>query len=346
MASDNFKDILNELKEPIPNFKNLFQLAYGAMRWRVLETALELRVFDYLDKPVSAADVARLIDSHVENCRLFLDGLAALGLLTKQVGNYRNTPLASAFLVNNRSTYLGYLLRDQGNMNQLSVENMITLVKNGPDTDKIQDSDSGYWKDMVYHYANYLRAGITQLYLKIIADQPELNSPKKMLDLGGGPGITAIALAANYPGLSAVIFEQPEVADVANELSTLYGLDSRVSVLAGDYKVDEIGEDYDFVFAGFTLNYARAELGKLFSKIRDAMVPGGIFVSVGDGLTDERTQPADYIVGMLPVSLSGQDMGFDKGEVAACMQETGFEVLRSYVLDSPTGPMDIDIAKK
>ena len=104
--------------------------------------------------------------------------------------------------------------------------------------------------------------------------------------------------------------------------------------------------DFDFVWACSTLKFARHELDALITKIFDALNPGGVFISLQDGLTHERTRP-DLMLGHLGDMLrSGRDLAFDRGEIRSSMRRCGFKAVQSRTLALPMGAMDMDIARK
>jgi len=74
--------------------------------------------------------------------------------------------------------------------------------------------------------------------------------------------------------------------------------------------------------------------------------PGGVFISCSEGLTDERTKPDNCMLSMIPMSLMGQDMCFDQGDIADSMLRVGFRSVRSSTLALDWGPMDLDIGRK
>ena len=84
----------------------------------------------------------------------------------------------------------------------------------------------------------------------------------------------------------------------------------------------------------------------MVTKIYDALSPGGIFISCADGLTHERTKPDTMVLSMIPLSLMGQGMCFDQGEIAETMLRVGFRSVRSRTLATDWGPMDLDIGRK
>jgi tRNA1(Val) A37 N6-methylase TrmN6 len=100
------------------------------------------------------------------------------------------------------------------------------------------------WMQFAASMANSERAGAAQQAARIVSELPEFPAFKKMLDLGGGPGLIGIAIVASHPGMSGVIFDQPDVVKVAQTFVREYGLEDRMEVMGGDYTTDPIGESY------------------------------------------------------------------------------------------------------
>lgn len=118
-----------------------------------------------------------------------------------------------------------------------------------------------------------------------------------------------------------------------------------MKVMSGDYTCDPFGEGYDLILASATLNFVK-DPDSFLTKIFDALNPGGVFVTLSDGLTHERTKPDLMVTGWLSMMLTGQDMDFDQGFIADSMQRAGFMSVRSHIPETPMGPMDLDIGKK
>jgi cyclopropane fatty-acyl-phospholipid synthase-like methyltransferase len=167
-----------------------------------------------------------------------------------------------------------------------------------------------------------------------------------MLDLGGGPGLHCIAIVAEHPRMHGVIFDRPSVVKVAEEFIAEYEMTDRVTILAGDYVTDSIGEGYDLIWASATLNFVRAGLKTMLEKIYHALKPGGVFVSLADGLTHERTRPEPFILACMSWMFSGHDLMFDRGEIAEAMQSVGFSSVESEIMETSMMPMELDIARK
>jgi predicted O-methyltransferase YrrM len=335
---------VKNLPEVNLSIEPLTRMLYGAVPTRLLLTGIELKVFSYLTEPRSAESLAGEIGTHRENTRLFLDALTANELLCKRDGRYWNTPLADAFLVEGQPTYLGDVFRNFTEYIRPALESMTTLVKDGQ-SPPVTFSDPSLEERETEIYANYQRAGAAQQIAAMVSKLPEFGGMKKMLDLGGGAGLIGMAIVAAHPTMTGVIFDRPEVVEFSQRFIREYELEDRVTVIGGDYSKDSIGGGYDLVWTSYTLNFYRGKLDPIVGKIHTALNPGGVYVSLAEGLTDERTRPAMMINSMV---LSGCDMMFDEGEIAQTMLRVGFRSVQSRVAEGPQphGPAIVDIARK
>ncbi len=324
----------------------LSRMLYGAIPTKLLLTAIELKVFDHLTEPIPAESLAPEIGTPPENTRMFLDALAANDLLHKQDGRYRNTPLAEAFLVEGRPTYLGEALADLAEWMRPALESLTALVKGEP-TPPAGPTDPALRDRETEIYANYQRAGRAQYAAATISRLPEFPAMTRMLDLGGGAGLIGLAIVVAHPTMTGVIFDRPETVEVTQRFIREYELEDRVTVMDGDFGKDSIGDGYDLVWTSYTLNFFRGDLDSLFRKIHASLKPGGVFASLAEGLTHERTQPTMLINSMLG-ALGGRDLMFDEGEIAQAMLRVGFRSVHSRLAEGPQphGPANLDIARK
>ena len=132
---------------------------------------------------------------------------------------------------------------------------------------------------------------------------------KKVLDLGCGSGILAIAALLLGAG-SALGCDIDEAAPrIAGENAALNGVEDRLTVLAGDATADEalraaIGGGYDIVF----LNIVADVILRLLPDIRRWLRPGGTLIVSG--------------------VIDGRD-----GEVAAALRDKGYSFVQRRMED-------------
>jgi predicted O-methyltransferase YrrM len=332
---------MKKLPEVNQNSEDLTKMLLASIRSKLLLTGIELKVFNQLSEPRSTDAVAQAIGTHPKNTEVFLDSLTAIDLLQKKNGLYRNSPITQAFLVEENPTHFGAVL--QLLHSQISLENLSQLIKEGP----LPTSEMTFSKEMfAQEYASNEQVSDAPIMVDVVSELPEFPSFRKMLDLGGGPGLIGMAVVAAHPRMKGVIFDLPPMVKAAETFIKEYGMEDRMAILGGDAFRDAIGDGYDLVLVCSSLQSYKDKLDAAVKKVYDALNPGGVFISYFIGLTQERTKPEISVLFLLSMALAGWDTGFDQGFVADSMLRVGFKSVRSRTLNTPRGPMELDIARK
>ena len=337
--------------KPFPIIKHSWGSIYRLLKMKVegtvLVTAIKCKIFDCLTEPVMAASVAGMLNLHHKNTELLLNALAGMDLLTKQNGLFANTGMSNEFLLTSSSAYLGVFfcrVHDWYGRFQ-STSQMQKLLMNGPE-ENISRVDDSNWVAYTREASAYQYCGPAQTIAGLVRSLPEFPQMRKMLDLGGGAGFYTMAIVAAHATMKGVVFDLPPIADISREFIREYEADDRVSVMAGDYTTDAIGDSYDLIIACGTLYFAKNHLNEIISKIHNALNPGGIFISVHNEVSHERTKPGGHVSDFLFNELSGMDMIFSRGTIAETIMHCGFKSARSFSIESDLGPLDIDIGRK
>ncbi|RJR41159.1 MAG: hypothetical protein C4567_09860, partial [Deltaproteobacteria bacterium] len=92
-------------------FLDLLNMARGFQAAKMLMVAVDLAVFDFLEEPRSAVEAAAWLKANGRAAGIFLNGLAALGLLVKEMDYFRNSDLASRYLVHGKEDYRGEIIK-------------------------------------------------------------------------------------------------------------------------------------------------------------------------------------------------------------------------------------------
>jgi SAM-dependent methyltransferase len=153
-------------------------------------------------------------------------------------------------------------------------------------------------------------------------------------------------MAQANENLHAVVFDLDPVLEAATEFIDAYAMGDRVSVMGGDYMTDDLGHGYDLIWASSCLSFAKNNLDPLITKIHTALNPGGYFISLHDGLTHEKTRPDTDLSGLGGLLNGGGDHRFEQGEIADAMLRCSFCSVRSRTIETPGGPLDLDVARK
>jgi len=328
-------------------FAPLMDWLLGPIRMALLHAAIEFAIPDILAETGDADEVARRLGAHVGNTRRMLDAMAAQGLVTKRRGVYANSPLAERYLQSGKDTCLADMVRRLAAMQHRNMERLCELVRSGPPELRPEEKldNPEIWRQAARSLAAYQRSGLADLASDLVAALPEAPRLRRMLDLGGGPGLVGMTIILRRPGMTGALCELPAVAEVARREAESMGLAERLSLLPGDYNTLDFGRGYDLLWASHTLYYAK-DLTAFFRKALDALNPGGVFLSLHEGLERERSWPEHPVLSRLSLVLEGQELSFEAGQIAHAMLEAGFQSVESRTVMLSTGPARLDTARK
>ncbi|MEJ7796713.1 MAG: methyltransferase [Nocardioides sp.] len=139
----------------------------------------------------------------------------------------------------------------------------------------------------------------------------DFTAHSRLLDIGGGTGSWAIAIAQQNPHLQATIFELPAVVGFANERIAAAGLQARVDAVVGDAMSGSLPEGYDVLLAANLLHYWSPDQVQAFLQRARASVAAGTTLLLADFWTDPtHTQPvhAALMAGEFAVHLEHGDV--------------------------------------
>jgi hypothetical protein len=147
--------------------------------------------------------------------------------------------------------------------------------------------------------------------------------------------------------LTATIFELPRVALVSRQIIAQAGMAERVSLQAGDFQQEGLGEGYDVALVFGVLNGESPE-GRpaLIRKVFTALKPGGQIVLRDFVLDPDRAGPPEAAVFALQMLLSTEAGGLDtRADWAEWLGEAGFILPREINLPPWVG-VSLTVAQK
>jgi ubiquinone/menaquinone biosynthesis C-methylase UbiE len=170
-----------------------------------------------------------------------------------------------------------------------------------------------------------------------VAAKHDLSPHRRLLDVGGGPGTAAITFARANPRLRCVVFDLPDVLEIAGAEIAEAGLQDRVTTRPGDFLTDELGggdDLFDLIYVSNIIHSLGPEaVEALFAKCRRAATRGGTIIVKDFYLDETRTRPeaaARFSVNMLLGTRAGRS--YTLGETRAMLAQTGFGGFRDLPL--------------
>jgi predicted O-methyltransferase YrrM len=314
--------------DPKGGFDQIMSMARGFQASKMLMVAVDLGLFDFLAEPKSAVEVAAWLQADNRATGIFLNGLAALGLLVKGVDYFKNSELASRYLVQGREDYRGAIIKHMGHTWGRGWDDLQeTILAGQPSEEQLEK-----WVDTrPERNETEVRAFIWGMHAiarnlaPTVASKLDLKGVRRLLDLGGGPATYAITFAQANPGLNATVFDLPKPLTIAQENIAQNGLTDRVQTLEGNFLKDDIGTGYDFIWVSQILHsHDERQCKLIIAKAVAALTPGGTLAIQDFYLNPDGASPtgaAMFGVHMLAVTPRGR--AYTHGEVAEWMQEAG-----------------------
>ena len=311
----------------------IFQLAQGFMASKHLFAASELGLFEALGEgPADLAGLAARTGLTPRTARISADAMVALGLLERHADRYANTPAAAAFLAGGTAADLRPLLRFWDRLSYPAWGDLAGALGRGRPEHQVFDIDD--------ELVPIMSAGIeaaTTAACRALAGVAGLPPGSRVLDIGGGTGSWAVALAAADPSLTATVFERPEVAAVAEEHLRTGRFSGRIDVLAGDLLAGDLPRGYNAFLLANVVHYFTPDTNQSnLRKIREATDPGARLL-IADFWTDSthtRPVPAALMAGEFAIHLNDGDV-YSVDEVTAWLKDSGWNVTGHVPLAGP-----------
>ncbi len=334
-----------DLKESDDKQTILDRVVPGYQESRLVMTACRLGVFEALGgESLNAGGLAGRLDLRGEGAEIFVNALAALGVLEKKGDLYSLAELSSRFLVPGGAEYRGDLYRHQemmwGHWSRLE-----DILRGEPPGGSVigclfhrvfrsRDDRSRAAKE----YIMAMDANASRRGPDVIRDI-DLSGVGSILDLGGGPGTYTRLFLGKKSDLKITIFDRPGMVAISRGLEMNRGLEGSVSFREGDFLEDDLGGGYDLIWLSNAVHTMGPEdVRILLSRCRDALAGGGRILVHDFFLDESGTRPeraAVFSVHMLVVSRGGRSYrltemihlletaGFSDVSLAASLEDSG-----------------------
>ncbi len=277
------------MTDPAP----IIELIYAFRRSKTLFTAASLGVFDRLQHgPAAVSDFPELNADAMER---LLDGCISIGLLTKEQGQYRNTPVAEEYLCRNSPhTLVGYILYSDAALFPMWAH-LEDAIREG--TNRWQPTFGFPAGELFQHFfktesqkRDFLLGmhGFGQITSPKIVRAFDLSRFQRCVDLGGATGHLAMAAIDAYPGMTAAVFDLPAAIEFAREFTN-----DRVELIAGDFFAGALPPADLYAVGRILHDWSDAKIQRLLAAIYAALPSGGGLLVAEILLDDNKSGPVD-----------------------------------------------------
>ncbi len=294
---------------------------------RIIQTAVKLGILDRFTEFTSVDDVTQDGVLSARGIGILCDALVAIGLLEKQTGQYRITPLAMEALLESSPGLLRHsVLHAEGIYRRWAdLEHAVIRGEPLPRPQPHLDREKNRVFIMGMH-AN--AAGKADRLVEML----DLTDVQRAVDIAGGPGTYLMALLKRKPDLDVTLIDLPLTLETASEIIRDAGYEDRIRLKAMDvFEGNEaFGEAFDLAILSNILHIEdEARNLSVLRRIHASLRPGGTLV-VQDFFTDaEGTTPpsaAIFSVNMLTATARGRS--WPRSLVAGWLKSAGFRTIQ------------------
>lgn len=295
----------------------------------MLIVGLHLDLFTRLaSQPMTMDEICAGFDITPRPTDVMLTLFSAMGLLERSGDRYQLTATGREHLVNGSPWYLGpyYPRLDDRPI----ARDLLTVLRTGrPANWGTHQANQDWHKAMEREdFAASFTAAMDcrGIYLsQAVAKAVDLREHRHLLDIAGGSGIYACALAAHYPALRATVLEKPPVDRIAAAAIANRGVSDRVSVVARDMLADPLPGFADVhLFSNVLHDWDVPVVTDLLGKSFAALPPGGLVIVHDAFLDAAKTGPlhvAEYSVLLMHAS---EGRCYSTAEMAGYLEGAGF----------------------
>ena len=314
---------MTEQMSQSPELSTIDRLSYAVDSAFAMLAGMQLDVFTPLkDGPMTADQIAEAIDVGPKRLSLLLYALVSAGLLTVEDGLFTSTPEAMQSLVRGSPGYRGgshSIWSNQWNEKLKTADSIRTGVPQA----KLDFSNSS---------PEELEAFLQRINVRTVATANELverydfSSTKTLVDVGGGAGGLAIAIAKACPHMQATVVDLPLVTPISQKVVEEEGATDRVRVMTVDVVSNPLPGSYDVaVLRSLIQVLSPGDAQRAVKNISGAISPGGTIYIVGQILDDSRTSPSEA-VGFNLAFVNTYDVGesYTEQEYRDWLAEAGF----------------------
>ncbi|HEX7299628.1 MAG TPA: methyltransferase [Solirubrobacteraceae bacterium] len=299
----------------------LFKVASGFMAAKHLFAAAELGLFARLGEgPATLEDLTARLGIGARTTRITADSMVALGFVERSGDRYRNGAIADAYLADRGAIDLRPFLRFWDRISYANWATLAQSLRTGVAAKPELTPEEGEI------FATGVEA-VTAGSAHALAEAPELEGRRRLLDVGGGTGSFLVAALARHPELSGTLVEVEPVLSVAREAIAAGPVARRVDVVGADASTDPLPTGHDAVLIANVAHLLSPEANRaVLRHVREASEPGTQLLLVDFWTDASHTDPpfAALMAGEFALFSDDGDV-YSEQEVHEWLADTGWK---------------------
>ncbi|HEX5369770.1 MAG TPA: methyltransferase [Dehalococcoidia bacterium] len=295
----------------------------------------EMQIFASLDHaPATPRELANRLDYDYRTTIAVMRLLGSLGFLAVREGVYRLTDQARLYLLRDSPFYWGHMLGNRTPLHdrlrdQLMGRSPAGRPGAGEQASTGDGRSSGAWASGQIDMEGARRVARSMQSHSLaaaigFARNSGLEDVQRFLDVGGGSGCFAIALAQQLPSIQATIMELPAMCEVAQEYIRDGGVAGRVDTVAVDMFREPWPAGYDAIFFSNVFHDWNFETCAWLARQSFEVMPVGGRICLHEMLLDDDGAGPATAASFSMLMLGTQGQQFTFAELRQLLEDAGF----------------------
>ena len=316
---------------PVENDTKIWDAWLGLYQTPAISVALELKIFEALKEPANPSTLQQRTGYSARGLHALLSMLKSLGLVDRHQGAYQLNEVSRAYLLKESPFFWGpFFARIATDLptHKLLLENVrddktsATRAAEGWEGGNINEAQAKAITDFMHCHSIAPAVGMAQTC--------DFTEVRKLLDVGGGSGCYATAIASRNPRVQATIMDLPTVCNVAKGYIERAGVADRVNTRAVDMFRQAWPKGYDaHFFANVFHDWSLETCAQLASASFTALEPGGKIYLQEMLLDDSGDGPIAAVAFSLLMCLGTKGQQFTLGQLKDILGRAGFTDVQS-----------------
>ena len=326
---------MNPVLPPIDDTK-IWDVMLSVFNSQAIAIALELEVFDGLSEPSGVEELANKLGYSLRGMKALLPMLKVQGFLDKHQGAYQLNNLSRTYMLKDSPYYWGPFFSRRAE----AFPNYKMILENIRDGETVESRaaadgwESGTLPPEVAKSVTDFMHCHSMPSAVGLAHTCDFSGVSSLLDVGGGSGCYASALANHYPEMKCTIMELDAVCEVAKGYIEKAGVSDRVDTTTVDMFREDWPEGYEaHFFSNIFHDWSIETCEQLAQKSFDALAPGGRICLQEILLEESGDEPYAAVAFSFFMTQGTKGQQFTMAQLEAILTKAGFSNIsaqRSY----------------
>lgn len=328
--------------------KDLVLYLHSASAFQLLHAGVKLKLFESLNKNGTLA-FSRISDSlklKEQPTRCLLFGLKALGLINESNNQYKNSASISELFNNNEFDLFKKMVLIQAHIMYLGQTDFVESLEQNTNAGLKRYFGTGktIYEKLEHNpklkkvFYDYMEA-YSDYSIKFLLKNVNFSKDKLVLDVGGGDGSNAIAIAKQNPHLTVTLLDLPVAKSMAYKKIKQNNLTKQIRFFTGDMFKEDFPKNQDSVLFIHQLVIWSPEQNKsLLKKAFDSLNEKGrvvIFSSIAEDTEDKPLMAALDTVYFRAIA-AGNGMVYPWKDYEKMLYDVGFRKIKKIRCSSWT----------